>query len=362
MSEFIPGLQLSKQFCEKAVQPILQRNYPRLSYSAARLGHGSEVLSFDTERSIDHHWGLWLQLFLSEDDYLQYCYDIKAVLSRELPYKFQGVPTNFGAPDDDGVRHPEAIKNGPINHGVEIWTITSFVRKLLDIDSNTDIKVKDWLTFPQQELLCITGGEVFFDPKGELKTLRDKLQYFPRDVWLYLIACQWRRIAQEEAFVGRSGEVGDNVGSRIIASRMVRDLMKLCFLLEKTYFPYSKWLGTAFSRLECAKDLMPVFTHILNATTWNGREKWLCRAYEYAANLHNSLKITMPLHVEVSSYYIRPFLVIHADRFVKATLEAITDPDVKDIKTLIGSVDQFSDNTDLLTDPKIFRHAGDLFR
>jgi len=361
MPEFISGVQLSKRFYTEAVRPILEKHYPGLKYSVARLGHGSEILGFDDERSTDHHWGLWLQLFLSDAYYLRYSSDIKAILGQELPYEFMGYPTNFGAPDDDGVRHPEKILRGSINHGVEIWTVISFVKHLLDFDPSANIKAKDWLTFPQQELLCITGGEVFFDDTGELNNIRKKLAYFPEDVWLYLVTCQWQRIAQEEAFIGRSGEVGDKVGSRIIASRLVRDLMKLCFLFERTYFPYSKWLGTAFSRLKCSPDLTPVFAHVLNAITWQGREKWLSRAYEYVGNLHNSLGITRPVEVKVSPYFSRPFMVIHADRFVKASLEAIKDPEVKAIKTLIGSVDQFSDSTDFLTDPRIFRRVKDIF-
>src|SRR5581483_7403542 len=101
----------------------------------------------------------------------------------------------------------------------------------------------DWLSFPQQELLCLTAGEVFYDGLCEVEKIRRKLAYYPHDVWLYLLACQWTRIAQEEAFVGRCGEAGDELGSRVTAARLVRDLMRLCFLFEKRYTPYTKWLG-----------------------------------------------------------------------------------------------------------------------
>lgn len=30
------------------------------------------------------------------------------------------------------------------------------------------------------------------------------------------------------------------------------------FLLEREYAPYSKWLGTAFSRLPCGAELIPI--------------------------------------------------------------------------------------------------------
>ncbi len=44
MPTFVPGLTLSEAFCREAAKPILDRLFPRLRYSAALLGSGSEVL------------------------------------------------------------------------------------------------------------------------------------------------------------------------------------------------------------------------------------------------------------------------------------------------------------------------------
>lgn len=57
MTEFVPGIELGRRFYREAVEPILQRTFPDLRYSAGLIGTGSEVLGFDTERSSDHHWG-----------------------------------------------------------------------------------------------------------------------------------------------------------------------------------------------------------------------------------------------------------------------------------------------------------------
>ena len=45
---FIKGLELSELFYEQAVKPILAKSFPDLTYSAALIGRGSEVLGFDT--------------------------------------------------------------------------------------------------------------------------------------------------------------------------------------------------------------------------------------------------------------------------------------------------------------------------
>ena len=126
----------------------------------------------------------------------------------------------------------------------------------LGYDLNDPISAADWLTFPEHKLLTITRGGVFHDSLG-LSDVRRRFSYYPHDVWLYLLACVWALIEEEEALMGRAGVVGDEVGSAIIASRLVRDLMGLCFLMERRYAPYAKWFGTAFNQLACANDLLP---------------------------------------------------------------------------------------------------------
>jgi len=83
--EFVPGLTLAELFYKEAVSPVLLKHFPRLRYSAALIGHGSEVLGFDTERSTDHHWGPRVQLFLTAGAYIRYKTEIKEVMSQELP-------------------------------------------------------------------------------------------------------------------------------------------------------------------------------------------------------------------------------------------------------------------------------------
>ena len=70
----------------------------------------------------------------------------------------------------------------------------------------------------------LTGRRVFDDgARASSSRCATQLAWYPDDVWLWLLACQWRRIDQEEPFVGRTAEVGDELGSRVIAARLVRD-------------------------------------------------------------------------------------------------------------------------------------------
>jgi hypothetical protein len=294
-------------------------------------------------------------LFLSRKDYPKLGDKISQTLSVTLPYEFMGYSTNFSQPEPNGVRHPSTITSGPVNHLINIFTVKSFCEARLGTNPAGKISVTDWLTFPQQRLLELVSGEVFHDGLDELQRLVVKLKFYPRDVWLYMLAAQWTRISQEEAFVGRAGDVGDELGSQIVVARLVREIMKLAFLMEKQYAPYSKWLGSAFSKLKTGQCLTPLLQSVLLAKTWKAREKKLADAYSLLAGQHNSLKITRPLATSVTNYYDRPYLVIHGDLFANEIRKAIKDPQVKKIKSIVGSIDQFTDSTDLVENLSLCR-------
>ena len=342
---FMKGLELSGLFYEQAVRPILAGHFAQLKYSAGLMGPGSEVLGFDTPQSMDHDWGPRLMLFVSQADHETSQREIEQVLSEELPGAFCAYPTNFGE-HEDGTRVMAASEGGPTHHGVTVHTVAGYFRQMLNFDPAGKMRAVDWLSVPEYCLLMLTAGRVFYDGLGQLEPMRARLRYYPDEIWLYLLAAQWRRIAQEEAFVGRCGQAGDDLGSRLVAARLVGDLMRLCFLMERKYAPYIKWLGSAFGQLACAREMMPMLRQVLEGGSWEVREAHLARAYTLAAEMHNGLGITAPLTTEVSLFYKRPFRVIHAERFVDAIRGAIQSEEVRALPEHLGSVDQFIDSTD----------------
>lgn len=345
---FVPGLTLSRRFFEKAVLPILVAQYPRLEYAAALIGPGSEVLGFDTAMSTDHHWGPRVMLFLADDDLVALGKVIDERLTNELPHEFLGYSTNFGPPDEIGVRLPQPIESGPVAHRVELTTVSDWFTDYLGWDTRSVPDVTNWLAFPQHRLRAATGGEVFQDDVGDLTAVRSTLAWYPHDVWLYLLATQWNRIAEEEAFMARCGDVGDELGSLLVAARLVKDIMGLCFLMERQYAPYAKWFGSAFRQLRCAEDLEPHLLNTLCGSTWQERQDALTAAYERIATLHNGLGDTEPLDPSVRAYYGRPYFVIRADRFAAAIEARITDDAVRRLPRRLGSLNQIIDATDKL--------------
>jgi hypothetical protein len=361
---FIPGLRLGSMFFSEAARPIIESVIPADSYAAAFIGYGSDVLGFDSQRSVDHNWGPRFQLFLSEEAHSARNAALDAALRNRLPGVFHGYAVGFSDPDplDGGTQVPLPSGAAPANHLVEITTIRDYFHRYLGMDVRDGIGLLDWLTFPEQRLLEVTSGEVFHDPHGELAGVRGILCRYPRDVWLYRMACQWQRLSQEEAFAGRCAEAGDLVGMKLVAARICRDVMKLAFLQEGVYAPYDKWLGTAFCRLGSAGSMGPLLSAALEAPGYAALEPCLVELYRLVAEKHNSLGVTGPMDITPRQYFSRPFVVMRADRFANALLGAVQGPELRRIPVRMGAIDQFIDSTDFIEHVETYRSVLGLYR
>jgi hypothetical protein len=347
--DFIPGRVLSRQFFEANVQPLLERAFPALPYSAGLIGPGSEVLGFDTPMSTDHHWGPRVMLFVRDVDLDTSASRIRDYLSRHLPGEFRGYSTHFSAPDpsDHGVQHRVAHAHGPVNHRVELFTIDGFLDDYLGC--SLPLTTVDWLVLPSQKLRSIVAGPVYRDDLG-LNAVRTALDWYPRDVWLYLLGCLWVRVGQEEHLMGRAGDVGDELGASIIGSRIVRDIMRIAYCLERQYPPYPKWFGTGFAMLRIADALQPHLADALAARRWRERAAALVRACEVLVDVQCERAIGDGERVRGRLFHGRPFPVIDGERVAAGFFSGIDDPALAELarSRRIGTIDLVSDNTDLL--------------
>ena len=352
---FLPGAQLAQRYYAEVVRPLLGQHAPELEHSAALIGWGSEVLGFDSPRSTDHSWGPRCQIFVGPAD-ADRAARITALLEGTLPATFLGWPTRF--PDATAAR-PAAV------HWVKVTEIGDWLTGHLGFDPRSGVGLQDWLATPTQVLAEFAGGAVFWDglsarqssPAGGLRAARAALAWYPDDVWRYVLACQWARIGQEEAFPGRCAEAGDDLGSLVVTARLVRDLMRLAILMRRRYPPYSKWLGTAFAQLTgMPAQVRQTLAAALRGRSWQDREQHLCTAYEAMAQLHNDLRLTEPVDVFTRQYYDRPYRVIDAGRFAAALRDSISADEIRRLPQS-GAVDQFVDSTDALGDRELLRAA-----
>jgi hypothetical protein len=346
MLKFIKGLELCQKFFNEAAKPILEQHFTNLQYTAGLIGYGSDVLGYDDITSTDHMWGPRFYLFINEEDkYLNE--KIMQAFAKELPYSYKGYSVNFSEPDpnDNGVRHPEFIENGEVSPLIFISTIDEFLKGYLGSCELDKIDMFEWLSFSEHKLLSLTSGELFVDMLN-VKARLGMIEYYPDEIKLYLIASQWSLIAEEQAFVKRCGSRGDDTGSRIICSRMLERLMRLCFLYCNKYAPYSKWFGTAFDRLTVPDDIKREIKLTLTSNDLLERELHLVNAQMLVGHLHNSTGITDKVDIQIQPYFGRDIKVIFADKFADAVKCKLVDSPLYNIP-LIGTLSQISNFTSI---------------
>lgn len=324
----VSGIELARRFYTDHVAPLMAGT----PHAAALLGEGSEVLGYDDAVSTDHDFGVRVQLLLE--------------------------------PGTD----PPSLAAATAHGRVEVTTAAELFAHRLGVDPAGGMSLRDWLVTPTQVLATLTGGAVFHDPLGWLARRRAALAWYPDDVWRYVLAAGWLRIGQEEAFVGRAGGRGDDLGSRVVAARLVRELIRLAFLVERRWAPYSKWFGRAFADLTLAAEVGPLLTAALAAEGWREWEAAICEAGSRLAAATNALGLAEPVDPSSRQFYERDIRVLGADRLTVALVAAITDPTVRSfveslgdrqgIGHLPGAIDQAVDCTDVLCHPHRCRAAA----
>jgi len=330
----VVGAALAREYYEKLVGPALASRWPEMAHAAGRLGSGSDVLGLDDAVSRDHDWGLRLNLLVPSEVIGQ----VDAHLDRVLPETFHGHPVRFATTWDPKVRHR-----------VQVEDVSTFVLSRTGLTASVALSVPEWLSLTGQSVLEVTAGPVFVDTAGKLTAVRDRLVWYPDDLWVYVVATDWARISQELPFVGRVAERGDEMGSRVIASRLVGMALHLGHMLERRWPPYAKWIGTSFRRLPRAAAAADPLLRTLDTADWRTREKGLVDALRILHGLQREIGLGAVAD-PIEPFWDRSYCGIRAE--VVAELEdLVTDTTVRALPRGVGSAEQWSDNVDVLVHP-----------
>jgi len=332
---FVSGAGLCAAFYREVLAPVVE-----VPHAAALVGPGSDVLGYDTARSTDHDWGPRATLLVAAED----VEEVRRRVGAALPTHFCGWPTAIGRDDE------------PLRHAVEVTTVADLAVAELGFDPRPGLTADGWLSVPQQRLLHLVAGPVFADETGELSRLREQLAWYPSDVWWWLVASAWQRLGQEESFVQRTAEAGDDLGSAVVAARQVRECLRLALLLARRYAPYTKWLGTAFGRLPDDDGLGAALRDTVGAQDADARGEALGRAYLALAERHRAVSAGPAPQSRLGPFWDRPAVVLGAERFAAAALAHVTDANLR-ARPPIGGVDQWVDSTDVLTSPELCREV-----
>jgi hypothetical protein len=229
---------------------------------------------------------------------------------------------------------------------VQVEDAGTFVASRTGLTAADSLSVADWLSLTGQSVLEVTAGPVFVDTAGELTRARERLAWYPDDLWVYVVAADWARLLEELPFIGRAADRGDDLGSRVIAARLVGVTMHLAHLLERRWPPYAKWVGSSLHRLPSANAAAKPLLRALEARDWPTREESLVQALRTLHQLQRGIGLPA-VDDPVEHFWDRGYRTVRED-VVSLLEESITDPAVRALPRGIGSVEQWSDNVALL--------------
>jgi hypothetical protein len=281
--KFIPSLELSRLLYEEQIAPLMQARFPDLKYAAATYGMCSETLGLDDEVSMDHQWGPRVTVFLSEQDHAPCSPDVMTAFRGSFPARFKGFDVMWAKPGVDIHDTRETIL-------YNVWTST--VGGALGFCGGAEalpLQAVDWLRVSEQHLREFTAGVIYRDDTGEFTEARQSLAYYPDDVLRFLLMCDWNAVGGDWFPIGRIGSRGDTLGLRVQVSKVVQHMMRIAFMVSKSYMPYKKWFGTLFKTLPVAATLETVLVDLLHDQEWQRAEEVIGRAASILIQQQNQL-------------------------------------------------------------------------
>ena len=252
-------VNISRGFFEDIIRPLIEQHFPDVAEQMACgvYGYGSEALFLDDELSRDHHWGLRVDILLPDAMHRQLSGAILETIVPELPPQYGGV----------------ALRDAHVTgHGIAPESLQAFLRRTIGL---TDLPHTDaeWLDIPEVDIVHITNGEVWHDPSGEFTRIRHALmEYYPEPVWLRRISHWCRYFSGMGVYALNRALIRENYQyASITFARSIKWAVEIAFMLNKTYFPYDKWLDAYFRKLSMlADEMVPLVDEaVVLETGWN---------------------------------------------------------------------------------------------
>jgi hypothetical protein len=257
----------SHDFWDEVVLPILRAHFPQetAQMAAGFFGYGSEVLRLDDRYSTDHQFGLRVNILLPQALKDARGTAIEDGLAAHLPQNWRG----------------RSLREGYTRtKGVELASLEHHLRSTIGLDRPPQTHA-EWLKIPEEDITHIVAGEVWHDPLGRFTAIRQALAaYYPEPVRLRRLAHWCRYFSGMGVYALKRALLRRNeLYASTTFARSLRWGVQMAFLLDRTYYPYDKWMTEMFHRLpRMGARLAPIVDEAPRLTTsWDRKLELLHR-------------------------------------------------------------------------------------
>jgi len=341
------GLGLSEQFYRQVVSSLIARRLPQLQdrYAAGLIGYGSDVLAYDDEISRDHEWGPRGHIWLNTADYSRYARRLDRIFHEELPLEFLGFKTRFVV--DQGLKALVPAPDGQTgtHHHLAITTVPRYLRIQYGL-RRLPPTLFDWICLPEQKLLELTRGKVFYDPVGDISRVRQAFAYLPDDVWRFKLQYAWEAVDSVDVVLLNAVR-GDTLSARINLNRLAEGIVRIVFLLNRRYCPGSrKWVSREFDTLpRLAGEIGPRLEECLVMADMRAACSVVGELLRTLVDEQNRLGVTVPVTLEAPDYR-QEHQSFALWKVIRALGESLP-PELQELE-IHGGADQWVTNADVL--------------
>ena len=261
------GLELAEKYYKEYGEPMLKEQFPDVlsQIAVGLIGSGSECFGYDDEISEDHDFEPGFTIFIPSEPFM----DSKTAFRLERAYA--KLPKEFL-----GFKRPPVNPVGGNRHGVV--RLDEFLTEKLG-NSLGELSTADWLRLPENTILEVTNGRIFYDGSGTLTAIREGLSHMPEAVRRKKIAGHLLTMAQAGQYnYYRLIKRGEEGAAQLALYEFVKSAVQVIYSLNHALMPYYKWAFKGMREL----SILPVpeerFVYLL--TTPNdgkfGMEKANC--------------------------------------------------------------------------------------
>lgn len=223
------GIELSEKYFFEFGLPMLEKDFPLLlpRISAGLVGQGSECLFYDDDVSKDHDFEPGFCLFLSDEDYEKYGFDLTRAYNK-LPDEFLGFTRQKFSPA------------GGNRHGV--FSCGGFYESII-VTKTAPSAPYEWLKIPPYALLTATNGKLFINNCADFAKIRETVQKgYPEDVRLKKISAHALSMSQSGQYnYPRLIARGETGSAQLALFEFVKSAISCVYLLNNKYEPFYKW-------------------------------------------------------------------------------------------------------------------------
>ncbi len=237
MADKVSIIGESRAFFEEIVRPLMTKHFPAetAALAAGFFGYGSEVLGLDDEYSADHHFGLRVNALLPQAMLDARGAEIENFLAAGLPQTWRG----------------RNLREGYTRtKGVALASLQHHLLSTIGLDHPPETYA-EWLSIPEEDITHVIAGEVWHDPSRRFSAVRSALSaYYPEPVRLRRLAHWCRFFSGMGVYALKRALLRNNtLYASTTFARSLRWGVQMAFMLDRTYYPYDKWLTAKFHRL-----------------------------------------------------------------------------------------------------------------